>query len=295
MTATATAPAPAADAVRAAAHPVAEAIQSGIIPGRVWFYSNYHCNLACTYCFTESSPTVAKRAMDPEQILRLAAEAKALGYTDFGITGGEPFLLPYMVDLLKELAALGPTIVISNGTVFGARRFARATELAGHDVAIQISLDAAQPDLNDEMRGEENFNKVVDLVPRLVDAGVKVRIATTVEDGRLDAEQHNDLCALHRSWGITDDDHIVRPVIQRGRAAEEGMGTQLAFHEFPAELTFSADGAWWGPFGPSFTDGKLDTDLLITRTVEPVSTPASALLRLAEGRPQGADTQLGIR
>ncbi len=280
---------------RTATGPVADAIAAGTIPGRVWFYSNYHCNLACTYCFTESSPSVAKRAMDPEQILRLANQAADLGYTDFGITGGEPFLLPYMVDLLKDLSKLGPTIVISNGTVFGPRRLAKATELAGHDVAIQISLDAAEPDLNDEMRGEENFNKVVDLVPRLVDAGVKVRIATTNEEGRLNVDQHNELCALHRSWGISDEDHIVRPVIHRGRAAEEDMGTHLAFHQFPAELTFSVDGAYWGPFGPSFTDGRPDTDMLITRTTEPVSTPATALLQLADGRPQGADTKLGIR
>ncbi len=274
---------------------VSEALASGELPGRIWFYSNYHCNLTCTYCFTESSPGVAKRAMDPDQIIRIAREAKELGYTEFGITGGEPFLLPYMVDLLKELGSIGPTIVISNGTVFGPKRFARAVELAGHDVAIQISLDAPVPDLNDEMRGEENFAKVTNLIPRLVDAGVRVRIATTVEPDRLDRDQHDALCALHRGWGVSDDDHIVRPVITRGRAAEQEIGTSLAFHEFPAELTFSADGAWWGPFGPSMSGGRPDTDMLITRTVEPVATPAAALLRLAAGRPKGADTQLGIR
>jgi hypothetical protein len=185
--------------------------------------------------------------------------------------------------------------VISNGTVFGPKRFARATELAGHDVAIQVSLDAPEPDLNDEMRGREGFAKVTTVVPRLVDAGVKVRIATTVEPDRLDTDQHEQSCALHRSWGITDDDHIVRPVIHRGRASEEGMGTTLGYHEFPPELTFSVNGAFWGAFGPGFTGGRPDTDLLLTRTVDPVAVPAAALQRLAGGRPQGADTALGIR
>ncbi len=276
-------------------HPVTEALAAGDLPGRVWFYSNYHCNLTCNYCFTESSPSVDKRALDPDQIIRLAHQAAELGYTEFGITGGEPFLLPYIVDVLKELSDIGPTIVISNATVFGPRRFARATELAGRDVHIQISLDAAEPVLNDEMRGPENFAKVVDVVPRLVEAGVKVRIATTVEPDRLDDFQHDELCALHRSWGIHDEDHIVRPVITRGRAAERGMGQSLEFQQFPAELTFSVDGAFWGAFGPSFTDGKLDTDLLLTRTIEPVATPAAALLRVAGGLPDGADADIGIR
>ena len=274
---------------------IAEDIAAGALPDRVWFYSNYHCNLSCTYCFTESNPETPKMAMPPEQILDLARQARDLGYREFGVTGGEPFLLPYLVDLLKELAAIGPTIVISNGTVFGPRRFSKATELAGHDVAVQISLDAPEPDLNDEMRGANGFAKVTEVVPRLVDAGVKVRIATTVESDRLDADQHDKLCALHRSWGISDDDHIVRPVIHRGRASEEGLGTSLAYHQFPAELTFSANGAYWGAFGPGFTNGRADTDLLISRTIDPVVVPAAALQRLANGRPHGADSALGIR
>jgi MoaA/NifB/PqqE/SkfB family radical SAM enzyme len=274
---------------------IADDIAAGVLPSRVWFYSNYHCNLSCTYCFTESNPQTPKMAMPPEQILDLARQSNDLGYTEFGITGGEPFLLPYMVDLLKDLAAIGPTIVISNGTVFGPRRFARVIELAGHDVAVQISLDAPEPSLNDEMRGEEGFATVTRLVPRLVDAGVKVRIATTVEPDRLDVDEHERLCTLHRSWGITDDDHIVRPVINRGRATDAGMGTTLDYHQFPAELTFSTNGAYWGAFGPGFTNGRADTDLLITRTVDPVAIPAAALQRLASGRPQGADAALGIR
>jgi MoaA/NifB/PqqE/SkfB family radical SAM enzyme len=274
---------------------IAEAVATGELPGRVWFYSNYHCNLSCTYCFTESSPAAPKRALPPEQIVRLAQQAADLGFTEFGLTGGEPFLVPYIVDVAKELGALGPTILITNGTVFGPKRFARALELAGHDVALQISLDAPEPDLNDEMRGPENFAKVADVVPRLTAAGVRVRIATTVEPDRLDTRQHAALCDLHRAWGVADDDHVVRPVVTRGRAVEEGMGTMLEFHQFPAELTISVDGAYWGAFGPSFRNGVGDTDLLLTRTIEPIGVPAAALQRIAGGRPQGADTQLGIR
>jgi MoaA/NifB/PqqE/SkfB family radical SAM enzyme len=274
---------------------IAEAVETGDVEPRVWFYSNYHCNLACTYCFTESSPSAPKRALPPDQIGRLAARAAELGFTKFGLTGGEPFLMPHIVDVAKELGALGPTILITNGTVFGPRRFERAKELAGRDVALQISLDAPEPDLNDEMRGPENFAKVVDVVPRLVDAGVRVRIATTLEEDRLDEEQHHRLCELHRSWGVSDEDHIVRPVITRGRAQDEGLGTVLAYHQFPGELTITVDGAYWGAFGPSFRNGVGDTDLLLTRTIEPLDVPAGALLRVAGGRPEGADADIGIR
>jgi sulfatase maturation enzyme AslB (radical SAM superfamily) len=274
---------------------ITASVQSGELTGRIWFYSNYHCNLACTYCFTESSPSAPKRALPPEQIVDLARQAKELGFDKFGLTGGEPFLMPYIVDVAKELGALGPTILITNGTVFGPKRFARATELAGHDVALQISLDAPDPVLNDEMRGPENFAKVADVIPRLTAEGVRVRIATTIEEDRLDTHQHSRLCDLHRSWGVVDEDHIVRPIVTRGRAVDEGMGTELTYDQFPPELSVSVDGAYWGAFGPSFQNGIGDTDLLLTRTIDPISVPAAALHRIASGRPHGADSALGIR
>ena len=73
------------------------------------------------------------------------------------------------------------------------------------------------------------------------------------------------------------------------------MGQTLVVDQLPAELTVTADGAFWSPFGPTVRGGRLDTDLLITRTTTPLITPAAALLRLVQGRPPGEDTKLAIR
>ena len=72
----------------------AAAIEEGRLPGRIWFYSTYACNLACTYCLTESAPGVPRRALDGATIVDLTRQAAGLGFTDVGITGGEPFLNP---------------------------------------------------------------------------------------------------------------------------------------------------------------------------------------------------------
>ena len=274
---------------------VAEAIDAGTLPGRLWFYSNYHCNLACAYCLTESAPGSARRQLSPEQILRLATEAKALGFTSLGITGGEPFMVPTMPDLLAKLGQLLPTVVLSNATLFTPARIAQLAPLAELPVAVQISLDAPEASLNDELRGPENFAKVAVAVPQLVKAGISVRIATTVEPDRLNLEQHGRLCELHRSWGVSDDDHVVRPIIRRGRAAKNGMGTVFDHSQIPAELTITVDGAFWSPFGPTVRTDNVDTDLLITRTIEPLAVPAEAIARLAGGLPEGNDARIGIR
>lgn len=270
-------------------------IAGGQLPGRVWFYSNFHCNLACDYCLTESAPSSDRRQLDPTQIVRLARQAAELGFTDLGVTGGEPFLQPGMPDLLVQLGSILPTVVLSNGTLFSEQRVRRMAPLAGLPVAVQVSLDAPSPDLNDEMRGRDNFAKVCEAVRRLVDAGIRVRIATTVEADRLDRAQHAELCELHRRLGVGDHDHIVRAIIRRGRAIDHDLGRVFAHTEIPAELTVTVDGAFWSPFGPTVRAGRLDTDLLITRTIEPLSTPAHALAALVLGLPAGTDARIGIR
>jgi MoaA/NifB/PqqE/SkfB family radical SAM enzyme len=272
---------------------IARAVAEGVLPGRVWFYANYHCNLVCAYCLTESGPKAARRELGRERMLKLAEEARTLGFTALGVTGGEPFLLPYLPELLVELAGILPIVCLSNGTMFTRDRLVRLQPLADLPAAIQLSLDRPEPDTNDAMRGPENFRKVVETIPRLVGQGVRVRIATTVTS--MAAGEQERLCELHRRLGVADDDHVIRPIVHRGRAVDHGLGVDAGPADLPAELTITTDGAFWSPFGPTVHGGRLDTDLLLTRTTDPLSTPAGVLLRLVEGRPQGADTQLNIR
>ncbi len=273
---------------------VAEAVAAGTLPGRVWLYRTYRCNLECTYCLTESGPRVARRELTADQMVVAAKQARALGFTGLGVTGGEPFLLPDTPELLARLAALLPVVALTNATLFtNDARLARLRPLAGRPVALQVSLDAADAAVNDAARGDDNFAAVVDAIPRLVGLGLRVRVATTVEGAAPDDMAR--LCDLHRRLGVPDDDHVVRPIVRRGRAATMGLGVNATEADLPAELTLTADGAFWSPFGPTVRAGELDTDLLISRTIFPLDRPASLLLRLVEGRPPGDDTALNIR
>ncbi|MGH2760597.1 MAG: radical SAM protein, partial [Actinomycetota bacterium] len=220
-------------------------------------------------------------------------EAAALGFRSLGVTGGEPFLLPYLPDLLGSLAAVLPLIVLSNGTLFDGARLARLARLGGLPLKIQLSLDRPDPITNDALRGPDNFAKVVEAIPRLLDLGIGVRIATTLGDA--DPAELARLCHLHRELGVSDDDHVVRPIVRRGRAASNGMGVTAGSEELQPELTITADGAFWSPFAPTVEAGRLDIDMLITRTTSPLSVPADAMLRVVEGRPRGDDSLAGIR
>ncbi len=134
---------------------LADAISAGTVSERVWFYSNYHCNLQCSYYLTESAPAVRRRELGEEAILARSREAAELGFEAFGVTGGEPFILDYMPALVAELGRRLPTVVLSNATLFNERRLREVEPLADLPVHIQISLDHPDPVENDEMRGPE--------------------------------------------------------------------------------------------------------------------------------------------
>lgn len=255
---------------------IRDAIDAGRLGDRLWFYSNYHCNLACSYCLSGSAPDVPRRTLDPKHMVALASEARELGLAGIGVTGGEPFLLANMTDLLLDLSALLPTVVLSNGTLFTGARLERLRALADHDVRIQISLDRSEAVANDEMRGPENFRKVARAVPQLIEMGIGVRIATTL--AYTDDADLAKLCALHRSWGVRDDDHVVRGVIRRGRARAEGLGEEAGIDRMMPEITITADGVFWSPFAPTVTQGQLDTDLMVGRGTRSVREAATALL-----------------
>ncbi len=255
------------------------AVTEGLIGGRLWVYANYHCNLSCVYCLTESAPRVARRELSLDRLLEIATEARAEGFRALGLTGGEPFLLKGLPQVLREMAALLPTLVLSNGTLFTDALLSQLAPLADADFRLQISLDSAEPVENDEMRGPRNFAKVVQAIPRLRQLGIPVRIATTSEG--LQPEALARLCELHRSLGIPDEDHVLRPIVRRGRAVENGLGIEAGPANLPPELTITVDGAFWSPFGPTIRGGRLDTDLLLTRTTRPLSIPTAAMLRVA--------------
>jgi MoaA/NifB/PqqE/SkfB family radical SAM enzyme len=270
------------------------AVAEGRCGDRLWLYATYHCNLACGYCLTESMPSIAnRRTLPSETMIRVAREARELGFGAIGVTGGEIFMLRDAAETLAEIASILPTVALTNATLFTERILARIEPLAGLDIALQISLDSDEPVRNDAFRGPENFAKVERAIPALLERGISVRIATTVEEQTEDELAR--LCVLHRSWGIPDEDHIVRGVVRRGRAELLEMGVTPGVTDILPELTITADGAFLHPFGPTVRNGVTDLDLLVSRQVLPLERAAERFLRLVSDQPVGTDVARNIR
>ncbi|MGH3888681.1 MAG: radical SAM protein, partial [Pseudonocardiaceae bacterium] len=80
--------------------PVLPLFGSALFPPRLWLYTNFHCNLACSYCSVASSPQARRRELGVNRFRELVDDAVAEGFTELYVTGGEPFLERDLVEML---------------------------------------------------------------------------------------------------------------------------------------------------------------------------------------------------
>lgn len=210
---------------------------------RLWLYSNFHCNLACTYCCAESSPAAPARLLPVATAVAAAQEFAALGGRELFVTGGEPFLHPEVGELLRSLAVILPVTVLTNGMVFhrGARRTALES-LPRDRVTMQVSLDSAGPDLHDRYRGRGSHSRAVEGIRLAAELGFVVRVAATMHPDERDAA--GALSRTLAELGIPEEHRVIRPVAQQGFAEN---GVPVTIDDLEPEPALAADGVWWHP------------------------------------------------
>ncbi|RME51413.1 MAG: radical SAM protein [Caldilineae bacterium] len=241
--------------------------QKPTFPWKLWLYTNYDCNIRCSYCVARSGPDVPRRALGAETVRRLVDEAVALGFRDIYFTGGEPFLLPDIFDMLAYSAARVRTTVLTNAMLLRGRRLERLTAIAGDNLIVQVSLDGARPEEHDPYRGAGTWRKTMDGLHNLLERGFRVRLSTT--ETPANSARMDDLCRLHTELGIAEADHIIRPLAKRGFATE---GMEVRADSIVPEVTVDVDGVYWHPL-------STDTDMRISRTIFPLREPVERIRR----------------
>src|SRR5437667_524261 len=203
------------------------------VGSRLWLYTNFDCNLRCDYCCVRSSPKAPRRALGLERVRRIAAEATGLGVGEIFVTGGEPFLLADIGEILKACAAAAPTTVLTNGMLLAGRRLESLRALPRERLTLQISLDSPTPERHDRHRGKGTWARAWKGIERARAEGFRVRLAATVSSDAESDEFRRFLDARQ----ISEGDRVIRRIALRGFAAE---GVALAPADLVPEITITA-------------------------------------------------------
>jgi hypothetical protein len=236
------------------------------VGSRLWLYTNFDCNLHCDYCCVRSSPTAPRRELGLARVQRIAREAAELGVKEIFVTGGEPFLLEDIGEILLSCAAAAPTTVLTNGMLFIGRRAQSLRALPRDRIVLQISLDSATPQLHDLHRGPGTWARTHEGIQRARTQGFRVRLAATVST---DAEAEAFRQFLNEEK-IAAEDRVIRRIALRGSASQ---GVAVSRADLVPEVTVTADGVYWHPVGAE------DADLLVTRDIFPLSDSFAAVRR----------------
>ncbi len=250
---------------------------SDTLAWKLWLYTNFDCNLKCSYCVAESTPTAPRRVLGLEKVQRLVDEAVGLGFERVFFTGGEPFILPDIYDMLAYASARIKTTVLTNAMLFKGKRLDRLSAIANGNLSVQVSLDGGSAESHDAYRGAGSWAKTVEGIRLLQARGFHVLISTT--ETPANTAQLDELHEFRRGLGIADEDHFVRPLAKRG-FSQEGM--EVGVDTLVPELTVTVDGVYWHPLvSPS------DTDMLVRREIFPLAEAVDCIRQHL----QAADTQ----
>ena len=168
----------------------------------LWFNTGTLCNLTCANCYIESSPrndrlsylTLAEMGGYLDEIARDSLPTRLIGFT-----GGEPFMNPDIIAMLRDVLSQGLHALVLTNAMAPMRRLRpdllALREAHGNRLTIRVSLDHYDRDLHERERGPGTWDPTMDGLIWLAGNG----FATDVAGRRFTAEPEDRLRAGYAS------------------------------------------------------------------------------------------------
>ena len=141
------------------------------------------CNMKCKHCRASEQENVHMSLTDIQKVLTFVDMNRE---TDFRLTisGGEPFLHPQIIDIVKLVNErnINDIIITTNGSMVTDDYLRQLNELMISNLCIQVSLDSINTETHDAFRGFSGaFDRAVTLLKKLADySNIKSSIRMTV-------------------------------------------------------------------------------------------------------------------
>jgi uncharacterized Fe-S cluster-containing radical SAM superfamily protein len=178
----------------------------------LWINTGTLCNLTCANCYIESSPindrlvyiTASEVAAYLDEI-----QALALGTTEIGFTGGEPFMNPDIIAMLDDVLSRSHRALVLSNAMRPMRRHEVALldlrERFGEALTIRVSVDHYSQELHEAERGTDTWDKTIDGLVWLAQSGFRIDVAGRTQWGESEANMRNGFAALFAAHAIPDD------------------------------------------------------------------------------------------
>jgi MoaA/NifB/PqqE/SkfB family radical SAM enzyme len=179
----------------------------------LWINTGTLCNIACTNCYIESSPTNDRLVyfkLDDARALFDEIGQLGLQTREVGFTGGEPFMNPEMLAMTELALQSGFDVLILTNAMQPMQRPAirngllRLNACFGDRLSIRVSLDHYTQALHDTERGPGTWPHTLKGLDWLSTFGFKVSIAGRSMWGEDERQARGGYARLiaERGWTI---------------------------------------------------------------------------------------------
>jgi MoaA/NifB/PqqE/SkfB family radical SAM enzyme/ubiquinone/menaquinone biosynthesis C-methylase UbiE len=181
-----------------------------------WFHLTSRCNLSCRHCLFDCSPAQSQ-SLAPDLLAQGIREARALGSALFYFTGGEPFIYPGFLQILKDLLADPEVhvVILTNGLLL-EQYLDELARLPKERLHLQLSLDGLEPH-HDQLRGSGTFRRLLNILGTLRQEGFLVTLSVAINLVNID--DLPAITALAADHGVGNLHFLWH--LMRGRGGEE--------------------------------------------------------------------------
>ncbi|WP_299280709.1 radical SAM protein [uncultured Tateyamaria sp.] len=179
-------------------------------PETLWFNTGTLCNIACTNCYIESSPTndalVYITANEVSDYLD-QLEARDWNVREIAFTGGEPFMNPEFLDMVGRSLVRGYDVLILTNAMAPMMRpkvkdgLVELVETYGDKLTFRISVDHYAPHIHDAERGVGTFEKTLAGINWLSSIGARLAVAGRIEMAESEDEARDGYASLYATHG----------------------------------------------------------------------------------------------
>ena len=178
----------------------------------LWFNTGTLCNLTCASCYIESSPKndrlVYITAAEVEAYLE-EIRTDGLGTLEIGLTGGEPFMNPDIIAILRAILSRGfQALVLTNAMRPMMKRAAELDALRqefGPKLVVRVSVDHYTQALHELERGRNSWLPTVKGLRWLAEQGFNLRVAGRSFSGEAEADIRRGYSRLFTELGLRLD------------------------------------------------------------------------------------------
>ena len=183
-------------------------------PQTLWFNTGTLCNITCTNCYIESSPTNDRLVyINAGEVAEYLDQIKARAWPvrEIGFTGGEPFMNPDMIAMARLCLARGfEVLILTNAMRPMMRKEMRAglVDLQrdfGDRLTLRVSVDHWRAENHDKERGPGTFEKTLAGMNWLRDAGLRMAVAGRTVWDESEAQSRAGYAAFYAEHGFKID------------------------------------------------------------------------------------------